>query len=176
MGKKICVSFFGGPGCGKSTMAAHVFAELKWLKVNCELVPEYAKEKVWEKSFYTLTNQRLVYGKQHHMLCRVLEHVDVAITDSPLLLSAIYAKKEDKKLVELVIEDYKKFNTINILLIRKKEYNPIGRMQTEKEAIEKDIEIENMLKDNNILYSTIEGKRENVKLIVDKINMCLEGF
>ena len=43
MNKQLIVNFFGGPSAGKSTICAHVFAELKWLNINCEIAPEFAK-------------------------------------------------------------------------------------------------------------------------------------
>lgn len=165
----LIVNCFGGPGTGKSTVAAHVFAELKWLGINCELATEYAKEKVWEGSFNVLNNQRLVYGKQYHMVWRPSQQVEVVLTDSPLLLSAIYSKPEDSLFRALVIEDFKKFNNVNIFLVRKKAYVQAGRLQDEEQAIEKDNEIKEMLVDNGIEFITVTAVRENVMLIVQHI-------
>ncbi len=44
----LVVNLLGGPGSGKSTTAADVFARLKWQDINCELVTEFAKDLVWE--------------------------------------------------------------------------------------------------------------------------------
>ena len=52
----IVCNFFSGPGAGKSTLAAAVFAKLKMLGVNCELVTEFAKDKTWEKNYTALSN------------------------------------------------------------------------------------------------------------------------
>lgn len=41
---KLVINFFGGPGCGKSTMASRLFSELKSKGVKCEYVTEYAKD------------------------------------------------------------------------------------------------------------------------------------
>lgn len=41
----LVVNLFGGPGSGKSTGAAYVFARLKMLGYNAELVTEFAKDK-----------------------------------------------------------------------------------------------------------------------------------
>jgi hypothetical protein len=165
----LIVNFFGGPGISKSTMAAHVFAELKWAGINCELATEYAKEKVWEGSFNVLKNQRLVYGKQHHMIWRSAEQVDVIVTDCPLLLSAIYSAPEDTFLRHLIVEDFKKFNNLNFLLTRQKAYVSAGRMQNKEEAIQKDIEIRDMLIENKIVYLNVPGARDSVQYIVDVV-------
>ena len=38
------INLFGGPGTGKSTGAAYIFAKLKMCGVNCELITEFAKD------------------------------------------------------------------------------------------------------------------------------------
>jgi uridine kinase len=44
--KSLIVNIYGMPSAGKSTTAAGVFSELKWLNIDCELATEYAKDKV----------------------------------------------------------------------------------------------------------------------------------
>lgn len=55
--KTLVINLFGGPGAGKSTFCASVFADLKWRDINCEMALEYAKDRVWEGSFNVLENQ-----------------------------------------------------------------------------------------------------------------------
>ena len=55
--KTLHINLWAGPGTGKSTMAAGIFAALKWNKIDCELVSEYAKQIVWEESYTKLNNQ-----------------------------------------------------------------------------------------------------------------------
>lgn len=172
----LIVNLFSGPGAGKSTMAAHVFAELKWAGVNCELATEYAKEKVWEGSFNVLNNQRLVYGKQYHMIWRPSQHVDAVITDSPILLSAIYSLPEDILLRSLIVEDFKKFRNLNFFLKRYKKYVQTGRMQDEEQAKEKDNEIKQLLLDNGIDFHVVTAIRENVMSIVRSVIEELEKY
>lgn len=170
----LIVNFFAGPGAAKSTMAAHTFAELKWMGLNCELATEYAKEKVWEGSFGVLNNQRLIYGKQYHMIWRPSEHVAVVVTDSPVLLSAIYAKEEDSLFKSLIIEDFKKFNNMNFFIKRMKPYVQAGRVQNEKEAKDKDDEIKNLLVNNQIEFEEVLGNRDSINPILNKIFEKLE--
>ena len=61
--KTIAINFFGAPGSGKSTLSAIVFAKLKMMGVNCELVTEFAKDKVWEKNNEALSNQIYIFAK-----------------------------------------------------------------------------------------------------------------
>ena len=88
--KTLVVNLFSGPGAGKSTIAAELFAKLKWEGIDCELVTEFAKELVWEQRHDTFRNQIYIFGKQHQMVFRVLGKVDVVVTDSPFILSAVY--------------------------------------------------------------------------------------
>ena len=90
----IIVNLFGAPGSGKSTGAAYIFSQLKMLGVDAELVTEFAKDKVWENNTEVLNNQTYVFGKQHFRISRCADKVDVIVTDSPLLLSAIYNHSE----------------------------------------------------------------------------------
>lgn len=52
----LIVNLFGQPSCGKSTNSARLFAMLKDLNINCELVTEYAKELTWEERHRTLSD------------------------------------------------------------------------------------------------------------------------
>ena len=102
----IVVNLFAGPGSGKSTTCAGVFAKLKLAGVNCEMALEYAKDKVWEESNKVLDDQIYVFGKQLHRIFRLKDKVDVVITDSPILLSIIYDKTGNKYFSDLVLNQF----------------------------------------------------------------------
>ena len=168
----IVVNLYGGPGSGKSTTAAGIFSELKMLGLNVELVTEYAKDKVWEKHEAILDNQIYVFAKQYHRLFRLTNQVEVVVTDAPILLSTIYNKDRTllgTSLDTLVVEAYNTFNNVNYFLKRTKKYNPKGRLQTEDEAKELDIQINNMLDRLSIPYDIHEGANEGKHDIVDDI-------
>lgn len=132
--KTIVINLYGGPGCGKSTIAALVFGKLKQKGINCELVTEYAKDKVWEESYTTLKNQIYVFGKQLHRMWRLNNKVNVIITDSPLPLSIIYDSEKDVNFENLVMSEFNKFDNFNIIINRSTKYQIEGRYQTEEEA------------------------------------------
>ena len=88
----IVVNLMGGPGCGKSTAAAGIFYELKKLGYECELVTEYAKDKVWDGSYETLKDQIYVFGHQYHRLWKLKRKVRFIITYTSLIFGIHYVR------------------------------------------------------------------------------------
>lgn len=164
----LVVNMFGGPGTGKSTMAMHVAALLKWRGLNIELVSEYAKDKVWEESLKVLDNQVYIFGKQHHRLNRLNGQVQAIITDAPLLLSLVYGS-DQPELCELVLAENAKRPNLNIFLERLKAYNPSGRTQDEAGARELDAKIRTMLETTGTEYRIFPGSRESAERIADLV-------
>jgi len=170
MNKPIVVNFYGGPGTGKSTMAAAVFAEFKSEGINCELVTEYAKKKVWEEAYKVFECQFYVSANQVYNMFSVAKHVDLIITDSPIILGAAYTNG-DILLNSLIAREHKKYNNVDIFLTRTKAYNPKGRYQTEDEAKEKDKLIKEILEQNQIKYVEYEGDKKSIPNIVEYIKL-----
>lgn len=142
----LIVNFFGGPGTGKSTTCAGVFHKLKLSGVNCEMALEYAKDRVWEGSGHVLDNQLYVFGKQYHRIWRLLDKVDVVLTDSPLLNSILYYQDENPYFTDMVAFEHSRLSNFNVFLQRVKPYNPSGRLQDEQKAKELDVRIQEILK------------------------------
>lgn len=156
-------------------MASSLFSELKWAGVNCELVTEYTKDKVWEESFKVLDSQIYILGKQYHRIQRVSDKVDVVITDSSLLLTPLYNKDYGETLDKLAIELYHRFQNLNFLLTRKKDYNPVGRMETEEEAKLLDRRIETLLNNNDIPFKHVVGIKKSIPNIFSDIYFHVYG-
>lgn len=170
------IALLGGPGVGKSTVSTGLFSELKQRKVNCEYVSEYAKDVVWEGTNTLLENQIHVFSEQFRRQFRLLNKVDYIITDSPLLLNSIYFNYycNSRKGADLRIFDenycrilndlfdasFSQFDNITYLIDRKKEYNPVGRIQTEHQARGIDIDIKNKLDTLGIKYSVLNHNTE----------------
>lgn len=165
------INLYGGPGTGKSTTAAHLFALMKQAGINCELVTEYAKDKTWEESFNVLSNQLYVLAKQEHRLHRVSDKVDYIITDSPILLSLAYT--DQPYLSDLIMELRKKYDNIDIMLRRVKAYNPVGRSQTEDEARQLDSNIEGILFDKLTKHQAIEANHNAANVILKNLGVTL---
>ena len=175
--RTLVVNFFAGPGTGKSTTMAHCFAELKWKGWDCEMAPEFAKDKVWEGSEHVLKNQFYISGKQYHRMMRLQGKVQIILTDSPLLLATYYGRREPDEFSELLKKYHKNFENLNIFLERDKKYNPNGRLQTFEEAKAIDVEFLNLLREERESFVCIEATRDNiekiVKIIEDRFNQGL---
>ena len=165
------INFYGGPGAGKSTIAAGVFAELKLQGVNCEYVQEYAKDKAWEFGTNHLgvpkvfQAQEYIFGHQHFRLRRCSQDVDVIVTDSPLFLGLIYMAADFPipSLRMAIREAYDMYDNLNIFLERNNPYNTRGRFQTEDEAKELDARIKGMLDVQQVEYHVIVSDKDAIR-------------
>lgn len=166
--KTVVINLFGGPGCGKSTIAAELFAILKKQGYEVELVTEYAKDKVWEESYKTLENQIYVFAKQLHRMWRLKDKVQFIITDSPLPLSIIYDRDKNKDLKNLIMPTFNSFDNINIVINRSTVYNQNGRYQNEEQANELDNQIRELLFSNYIPFQP-EDINNVVETVLNKI-------
>lgn len=165
--KTLVINLFAGPGAGKSTTMAGLFAKLKMDGIDCEMAPEFAKDLTWERRHETLGNQIYIFGKQHNRIYRLNGKVDVIITDSPLLLSYYYSgpENENKAFKDLVVEEFKKMNNFNIFIKRVKKYNPNGRNQTAEEAENISVELKKILDRLGINYAEIEGNEQGLNAL-----------
>ena len=168
MKKTLVVNLIGGPGVGKSTLAAHIFALLKEQKVDCELITEFAKDLVWEQRSETFKDEVYVFAKQNHKLFRLNGKVNVVITDSPLIQVCFYGKGENE-LCALVKKEVNRYNNLNILLTRKTEYDSNGRNQTEEEARSIDNEMKSILDESKMNYEILPGESNTANIIVTKV-------
>lgn len=156
------VNFFGGPGAGKSTAAAGLFYELKKRWVSAELVTEFAKELVWEDSAHLLSRQHYVFATQENRLNRLVNKVDVAITDSPLLLSAFYAPETyPLSFKQSVFDFFQFYRNINIFVERSHQYAAEGRLQNQDEADALANSMKDFLRDNGIPFYTVTANDAN---------------
>ena len=176
------VNLYGGPGTGKSTTAAALFAEMKYRGVNCEYIQEYAKDKAWEFGTNHLgvpkvfQAQEYIFGKQHFRMRRCATDVDLIITDSPLFLGLVYMP-DDFPLPSLrstIREAYNLYDNLDVFLVRTKPYNTKGHFQTEQEAKTLDKVIKAMLDEQGVSYSLIDSGRAAVDQIIEK--MTLKGW
>jgi nicotinamide riboside kinase len=148
----IVINYFGGPGSGKSTQAAGLFYLMKKAKYNVELVTEFAKDLVYEKNLKALSEQNYIFANQEYRLSRLKDSVDYVITDSPIILSNIYAKDYPHSFHIFCEEMFSRYNNVNIFINRNHEYSTDGRTQTENEAQEISLRIKNYLREFKIPF------------------------
>ena len=162
------INLFGGPSAGKSTMALGMASELKLRRISAELVTEVAKDMVWDEAFTLLRDQVMVAALQYHRLWRLQGKVDVAITDSPIILSKIDNRHALKTFDPFIDELFGEFRNINLFVERPvvHEYDKIGRIHDELEAIEIDKQIKRMLKDNGIPFETVPCSKESIEEVL----------
>lgn len=168
----VVINLFGAPGTGKSTIAGQTFAEMKWNKMDVEIVTEYAKDLVWEERQKTIKNQIYVFAKQHNRIHRLLDKVKYIITDSPILLSEFYNQKYgfgSRALRALILEESNKTKTLNIFLKRTKEYNPKGRNETEEQANQYQIDMQVFLDETlgNGNYHVLDADQDTTAKILE---------
>lgn len=168
MKNTLVVNLLGGPGVGKSTLTAAIFAKLKDAGVDCEMASEFAKELVWEQRNETFKDELYIFAKQAHRLFRLNGKVDVVITDRPLILTCFYAQN-DRALSNFCYDRFSLYKNLNYLLVREKTYNPNGRNQTEDEARSVDIGIKSILASYDIDYTELSGCFETADVIVKDI-------
>jgi nicotinamide riboside kinase len=161
------INVWGGPGSGKSTTAAGLFATMKIKGHKVELVTEFAKDLTYKKDFITLSNQLAVLGEQDHRLRRLEGHVDYVITDSPLLLSIVYSQGiySEQWFRRAVWGAFCTYDNTNFLLKRVKPYSEYGRNQTEDQAKDIDMVLRRLLDAYGVDFDQIEGDESAAGLI-----------
>lgn len=136
------VNFFAGPGAGKTTVAARAFAEIKMRGYDAEHIAEFVKTMAHEGRFPQSMDQVHIFGEQIHREDVALRHVDVIVTDCPMLMCCAYALMYDapgaKHLVEIAKEYDQMFPALNLCIERTVDYVDKGRYQNLDQAREFD--------------------------------------
>lgn len=173
----IKIGLLGGPSSGKSTLAAALFAELKELGWKTEQVQEYAREFINKNGAITnILNQYLLYEKQSEKESIVPETIEYLITDSPTILSLIYAihyatpvNRDHQQMIINLYEKFIKYDRLNydylFLLPSIRNYVIDGtRTQTAKEATELGNKIKIFLDLHNMKYSLLHNKETKIRV------------
>lgn len=172
----IVINIAGGPGSGKTTVAASVFSMLKAKGYEVENVSEFAKELVWEGRNEAFNDRLYMHGEQNHRLMQMNGKLDYIITDSPLFLTSIYNSYYLKdhfsasynQMIDLVtIETFKLYNNRVYFLSRNTEYQNIGRREDENTANIIDDLVLKYLNDNHIEYKNIALHSAALQIIAD---------
>jgi nicotinamide riboside kinase len=171
------INLFGSPGSGKSTVAAGVYHLLKSEGYICEFAQEYAKELVWAhaggvpgETPLAMRDQLSIFAEQNRRLERVRDHVDFVVTDSPLLLSSVYAPENyPESFHRFVLDMFRSYENINFFLERVIPYENFGRLHTEEQSGMIGAAIQNLLKSRQIPFEVLSGGREAPATIVRRL-------
>lgn len=158
------INVYAGPGAGKSMFCMELLAELK--KIGCnkgfsaEYVSEAAKEYVWTDSPImdgTEKHQLILLGEQLHKLERLNGNVDFIITDSPIILNALYNKECTYGFEEMIIRLSRTYDSYNLFLERDLSvpYETAGRLQDLEGAQELDRKLKRILSKHGIPFKTV---------------------
>lgn len=164
------INILAGPGAGKSTLASGLYYRAKCRGWNAELVTEVAKDLVWEERNAALANQAYVFGRQVQRIERLKDRVDLVITDSPFLLSAIYAPKDYPVEWEaVVVKLWKSYSNYVALLERGPWFDERGRVHNLEMSLEIDRRIAALLVKHDITYTQVGHGYHNLDLVLDAV-------
>lgn len=152
------INLFAGPGAGKSTIAAGVFSLLKQRGLDIELVPEFAKELVWEGS-PALENQSYVTARQFYVIKRLDNKCKWVITDSPAFLGAAYCTSAyPRSYIDTLYWWHTQTQTegLNFFLERGADFDPKGRVHGKHESQMIDGRIVSLMEEYNIDFKTTQ--------------------
>ncbi len=158
------IDLIGGSGLGKSTTAAGLFYHMKLKGNHCELVGEFVKRWAWQGRRVTPLDQLYIMGQQTQSESLLYGKVDYIVTDSPILLAAIYDSYYNKRsTVADTVLDFIKTSEIKhhyYLLQRNKPFNSKGRFETEEQAKEIDSFVKEKMLEWNLSYTLLDCEDE----------------
>lgn len=130
------INLYGGPGVGKSTLAADLFARFKRDGYVAEYSREAAKDLLYQQR--TLADCQMLITALQYQNLKDLERAgtEVVITDGPLLHGMAYATglPYAHKLRSLLLALAEEFENIDVFIYRNVAFQKHGRVQPKEEA------------------------------------------
>ena len=171
------INLFGGPGIGKSSIAAGLTYKLKKKHITCDNPYEFPKMLAWDENHSAIRDQLYVLANQHRGIVKSYGKVDYIILDSPILLSLVYrnyyrsneypATLYSDSFDNMVLDIHNQYDTLNIVLNRSEGiHNEKERYQNLEQSKDLDWAIENTLIQNNIPYTKVDVNDDTVNNIL----------
>ena len=180
------INLFGGPGIGKSGIAAGITYKMKKKHIKVNNPYEFPKKLAWDNNIPAISDQLYVFANQHRGIAECYGKVDYIVIDSPILFSTIYhryytkgypAEMYGKVFHDMVIDLHRRYGSINILLERGVTiHNDDERFQNYKQSVEIDTLCKNVLDETKSPYHTVKVGDNSVKDIMKIIKKHDNGF
>ena len=117
-------------------------------------------------------------GQQYWQIARCAGHADVVITDSPVLLSAVYGNEYGQDtptaFTEVCHHYHCSFPSLNYYVDRQHAYENKARIQSEEESQHLEKRIKTMLSICNVTTETVNSDMNNARNVVRDIVRRLE--
>lgn len=176
----LVVNIFGAPGAGKSTYAARLYAELKMIGVETELVREVAKQYVYDGTLQHKPQREILHAAIEQIE-NLHSSVEVVVSDSPVLLSLVYDNKLGETETKRSAKRYHYARpSVNIMLSLGDidDYNTRGRVHSYSESSKIEDRIIREIRDETIgvFYQTthLQASMDTVASMASKIEHQLE--
>jgi hypothetical protein len=144
----LVVNLLGRSGVGKSGLAGAIVGKLKARHFLAEQVTEFAKSLILDGNIAALRNQAFVLGNQYHWVERCIGKTDIVVTDSPTLLSSIYAPPDyPQSFHDFVLWTHHAHDCVNFFLRRNdgSAYQNEARVHDEADSHRRELLIEQLL-------------------------------
>jgi nicotinamide riboside kinase len=134
--RRICL--YGGAGTGKSKLAGRIFGELGRQHHDIEYVQEWIKWWAYEGRKPEGRDQVFIFSNQLRAEELALRHVDLLVTDSPLLLNTAYSTyygcEDAPELVKIAQRFERDYPALNLYLDRNVPFKQKGRYDDETQC------------------------------------------
>lgn len=134
--KTLNINLWGGPGTGKSIVAAQLYAQLKLSSISCEMVREYAKELTWAGQIH-LHDQLEISAEQHRRQSSLQGKAHIVVSDAPVPQGVLFAPLSYREpLLACLVALTEPWDSINVLLQPNKAvpYEQAGRGESPEMA------------------------------------------
>ncbi len=170
------INIIGGPGSGKSLIAAALMLHLNLHQKTTETIPDYAKSLVWQNSHQVLKNQYFIAQRQFEMLELLDGQVQYLITECSLPQVLFYNENYPDNICDIakthkqILDWHQQFDNVNILVQRSsKKYVRSGRFQEEEEAIAMDHGLRSLLQREAMPFTELAPDVTQINAFADRL-------